>query len=72
MAKKIPKKLYQPMRNIAEMVSDALPENYGFTLLVFEIGDKDGTMNYMSNAHRQDMIRALEELIRNLKADERH
>jgi len=38
---------------------------YGFALLVFPFGEDDGThrMNYISNATRRDMIKAMKEFI---------
>lgn len=37
---------------------------FGFALLVFEFKNKDGLMNYISNADRVDMIQALRNFIR--------
>jgi len=38
---------------------------WGFALLVFQLGDDDGThrMNYISNSTRKDMIKAMKEFI---------
>lgn len=37
-------------------------DGYGFTLLVFDFGDK-GRMNYVSNARREDVLAAMQEFI---------
>lgn len=39
----------------------------GFALLMFDFGE-GGNMTYVSNAERQDMIKALEECLGNLRA----
>lgn len=39
----------------------------GFCLLMFDFG-KTGRMNYLSNADRGDMLKALKELIANIEA----
>lgn len=50
------------MQTLAQFFDDALPDGYGFALLVFDLGD-GGFMNYISNAERDDMKRALRELV---------
>jgi len=41
------------------------PRKYGFALLVYKLGEDDGThrMNYISNSQRKDMIKAMKEFI---------
>lgn len=53
-------------RDIAKHIADALPHGLGFAFLVFDFGE-GGTLAYMSNAKRDDMLRALHELIGNLE-----
>lgn len=50
------------MRKLADMIKSQIP-GFGFTLLVFEFGDETMMSNYISNANRQDMIKALKEMI---------
>lgn len=54
------------MNGIAEVLDDALPNGYGFALLVFKYGEQ-GRMNYISNAQREDMVCALKELVANFE-----
>ena len=53
------------MRVIANSIKRQIPGT-GFMLFTFDFNSK-GRGNYVSNANRQDMIEALEELISNLK-----
>lgn len=54
-------------RAIGRTIKDGLPEGVGFAVLVFDLGS-GGTMTYLSNAQRDDMVRALRELIGRLDA----
>ena len=54
---------HEAMNAVAAALKEAFPE-LGFCLLVFEFGDK-GRMNYISNAHRADMLIAMKEFISN-------
>ncbi|MBT8453907.1 MAG: hypothetical protein KJO40_18240 [Deltaproteobacteria bacterium] len=49
-----------------EVIVPILPAGAGFALLLFDLGER-GNMAYMSNAKREDMINALEDLIGILK-----
>jgi hypothetical protein len=53
-------------RDLGRTIASALPGGLGFAVLVFDFGD-GGTMAYMSNAKREQMIRALRELIDKLE-----
>lgn len=55
----------EKIRRIAQSLQAQLP-GLSFTLLVTEFG-KNGTMNYISNTDRGDMIKAMEELVERLK-----
>lgn len=50
------------MNDVAELIDGALPEGFGFVLLVFNFGEA-GFMNYISNADRADMVRAMKEFV---------
>lgn len=54
------------MNAVAESLTEIFP-GMGIALLVFSIKEGDNTMNYISNANREDMITALEEFIRHSK-----
>lgn len=47
------------MRAMAGLLDKAFPD-HGFCLMVFDFGE-GGTMNYISNAKRADMLKALDE-----------
>lgn len=56
------------MRGVGRAIEAALEgTGYGYTLLVWPIGDADGRMNYISNGAREDMIAALKELVANFE-----
>jgi hypothetical protein len=56
------------MRRLAKKIQKEIP-GLGFALLVFEFNDS-GMSNYISNAERQDMIKALEETVFRLKDEQ--
>ena len=42
----------------------------GFVLMVFPFGDEEGRCNYISNAHRPDVVKLLEEQLARFKAQD--
>lgn len=54
------------MRYYAQILGAIIPKGYGFTLIVFPFR-RPGISNYISNAKREDMIKALEEKLEQLK-----
>lgn len=52
-------------RALALAIREELPNGVGFALFVFDLGE-GGFMTWNSNANRQDMVRALRELIQRL------
>lgn len=62
----IPDSLRETMNALAltldEILNEKTEERVGFSLLVFDFGE-DGTMSYISNAAREDMIKAMEEFL---------
>lgn len=52
--------------NLAREIKGRLPPGTGFALLTFDLGD-GGAMTYASSGDRQDMIRAMRELIGKLE-----
>jgi len=69
MSKPLPK--IQPdehgMRMLGNILKEVLPSKYGFTLLIFPYEDTDHMANYISSAHRDDMLKFLEETLNRLK-----
>lgn len=55
----------QEMRDLADKVKKEIP-GLGFAILVFEL-NKPGISNYISNAQRPDMIKAMKETIERLE-----
>lgn len=58
------------MQSIARVVGNMVPEGYGFAVLVFSWGEQ-GFMNWVSNAQRTDMVKALRECADKLENDPR-
>lgn len=50
------------LKEIGQSLRQAMPEGFGFSLLIFSFG-KSGSMFYTSNANRKDMIKAMKEFI---------
>lgn len=50
------------LKDIGHTLAEQMPEGYGFSLLIFSYGE-GGSMFYMSNAQRPDMIKAMKEFI---------
>ena len=46
------------MQSLARVVGNMTPQGWGFAVLCFSFGE-NGFMNWVSNAERQDMIKAL-------------
>lgn len=52
------------MQKIARKVDEELPNGYGFVVLTFNFGEGiDNEMMYVSNANRQDIVKAMKEWI---------
>lgn len=58
------------MQSIARVVGNMVPQGWGFAVLCFSFGE-NGFMNWVSNAQRQDMIKALRECADKLENDPR-
>lgn len=52
------------LREVGEYIKGMVPAGYGFTLLLFNMGE-GGAMFYMSSAERESMIEAMKEFIKN-------
>ncbi len=51
------------MQECARTISTILPPYTGFILLAFDLGDKPGRLEYVSNGKREDCIKAMQEFI---------
>lgn len=58
------------MQSIARTVQGMIPQGWGFAVLCFSFGEK-GFMNWVANAQREDMIKALREMADKLENDRR-
>jgi len=56
------KVLEEEARKLARVIGGTLPEGIGFALLLFDFGE-GGNLTYLSNAQRDDMLRALQEFM---------
>lgn len=59
----------EAMGKMAESVQKMLPKDFGFMILVFPF-DNPGVSNYISNAQREDMVKALREAANRLENKE--
>lgn len=50
------------LKDLGKIIGSSLPKGVGFSLFIFDIGE-GGNMFYISNADRQDMIKAMKEFI---------
>lgn len=53
------------LNGIGSAIGGALPPGKGFALMIFDMGpgSEDGEMAWISSADRQDMVKALAEMI---------
>lgn len=56
------------MQEIAKTVDSMIPEGFGFAIMVFEFDETEAEysgkeMHWISNADRNDMVRAMQEFI---------
>jgi len=54
------------LKKLGETLGEACPEGFGFTLLLFSLGE-GGSLFYISNAVREDVIRSMEEFIQKFR-----
>lgn len=59
------------LKEIGEGIGGALPEGWGFTLLLFDFNNSaDGQLFYTSNGERKDVVKMMEEFIKLAKKEE--
>lgn len=57
------------MKEIGELLKTAMPEGWGFTLLMFDfVKGEGGSTFYISNAQRSDMLKLMKEFIEKQEA----
>lgn len=56
------------LNDIGQKLGETMPKGFGFNLLIFSFGE-NGSMFYISNAQRQDMIAAMKEFIGKQEAE---
>lgn len=52
------------LRELANLLSDSLPDGVGFTLFLFEMGVTPAFVAYISNADRKSMIETVTEWLK--------
>ena len=62
------------LQSLAHVINDATPEEWGFALVLFPFDDKDketgeGSLLYVSNAQRDDMMRCFKEVIAKMEKE---
>lgn len=56
--------------DLARMVEQNIPKEYGFCLLLFPFGEgDDNRMQYISNGNREDIVKAMKEWIKKTEDD---
>ncbi len=56
-------------REIGKLIGSRVPAGVGFALLLFNMGES-GWMNYISNARREDMVKAMRELLFKIEGED--
>jgi len=51
------------MQRAAKAVTDALPKDHGFALMVFPLDSRDGGLRYVANASRESVLKLLKEFV---------
>lgn len=63
---KIEEQVKGKLQDIGKMIKNELPEGFGFVLLSFYF-NSEGQLMYVSNAKREDVVKAMEEFIEKTK-----
>jgi hypothetical protein len=58
----------ETMQNLGRFLDEALPQGWGFFLMVFPFNDAPGRMNYVSNSNREDVLKLMKEFITKTEA----
>ena len=63
---KLEEQVKEKLQDIGKMIKNELPEGFGFALLSFYF-NAEGQLMYVSNAKREDVVKAMEEFIEKTK-----
>lgn len=70
MNKKDKEQTTEIMQFIAGCIATVIPEEFGFATFVFPLNNKDGHANYISNAHKPDIMLMMQETLDRFKHQE--
>lgn len=59
----VPDDVTRIMRDLGRLLAKQMPPGWGFGLLMFTLGE-GGTMTWISNANREDMLKAMQEFLK--------
>jgi len=59
----VPEEVRSQMNEVGNIIGDALPQGYGFALVIFDYRE-GGVLSWISSAERESMLAALQEFIR--------
>lgn len=59
----LPASVRTALNSLARVIDHALPNNWGFSLLIFSFGEPQ-LMSYVANAERESMLDAMAEFLR--------
>jgi hypothetical protein len=54
---------------IARQIKEALPPCWGLALMVFPFDGREGNLNYISTAKREDVVKVLRDFLERVEAD---
>ena len=58
-------------QEIAREIDERLPEGWGFVLMAFPFGEREGRLNYIANCQREDGLRVIREWLAKVDAQNR-
>lgn len=59
------------LKELGDLIGSQMPMGWGFTLLIFDFNKgPDGSLFYISNAQRDDMVAMMKEFIRLKEAED--
>ena len=61
----------EKMQQVARMVDEEIPANWGFIVMVFPLGDQSGRLNYVTNGKREDVLAMLTRFIEEARHQEK-
>ena len=67
-----PDELRAKLREMADYIKQFVPRGWGFTLLLFDYYQEWGSMLYISTAEREQMKKAMHELLEKWEREDRN